>query len=71
MGVMWRGGELGGGEGYFSHPGLTSCYSRSARCASPGQPKGLSLRGPRVAALGFAFAGRTNGSVPAWHRYLH
>jgi len=50
--------NCGNGEGYFSHPGLTSWLFAVGSLRFAGQPKGLSLRGPRVAALGFAFAGR-------------
>jgi hypothetical protein len=53
MGVMWVDGEVWEGEGYFSHLDFQSGYTGRHASAS---------------ALGFGFAGRTNGSVPTWAR---
>jgi hypothetical protein len=47
MGVMWVDGEVREGEGYFSHLDFQSGYTGRHASAS---------------ALGFGFAGRTNGS---------
>jgi hypothetical protein len=55
MGVLWGGGELREGEGYFGHLGFQS--------GNTGKPASAS-------ALGFAFAGRTHGSVPRWARAI-